>query len=267
PYGDLTAEMVLAKSSNIGTYKVARPLNRDLFHHYIDQFGFGRKTGIELTAESAGRNQEVSEWSSSSFSSKTMGYEIAVTPLQMISALGVIASGGGYQPPTILKAVETPGGAPLRKADRPAIKRVISQRAANNVRRAMKKTMLEGGTGTKGVIPGYDLAGKTGTCRKHVEGVGYVKGRYVVSFMGFFPADNPQIMGLVVIDDPRAKGINLYGGTVAAPIFAEMGKEAVKLLGIEPDNPEEYQQFLTEANRINPVGLPNEQGSFETVTD
>ncbi len=259
PYGDLTAEMVLAKSSNIGSYMVARPLNRHLFHHYIGEFGFGKETGIELTAESSGAHTDVSEWSQTSFSSKSIGYEMAVTPIQMVSALGIIANGGGYQTPTILKAIEKPDGTPLPKPERGAQRRVISKHAADCVRRAMKKTMLEGGTGTRGCVPGYVVAGKTGTARKHVQGVGYVKGRYVVSFLGFLPADNPQLMGIVVVDDPHATGVKLYGGTIAAPIFSEMAQEAVKLLGIAPDDPVELTQHLMQSE---PVGLIEGQESL-----
>lgn len=254
PYGELSAEMGFAKSSNISAYMVARGLNKDLFRHYISEFGFGKKTGIELTAESAGINSKVSAWNASSFSSKAMGYSVAVTPLQMITAMGVIANGGGYQAPTILKAVETQEGKVIQRPERKAQTRVISQRAASYMVRSMKKVMGEGGTGSKGAFPGYTIAAKTGTARKNVEGVGYVTGRYVVSFMGFFPADDPQLMGIVIVDDPHATGVNLYGGTIAGPIFAEMGKGAVKLLGITPDKPEELRDEL---NKMDPIELTN----------
>ncbi|MEX2580388.1 MAG: penicillin-binding protein 2 [Verrucomicrobiales bacterium] len=242
PYGKLTAQTAFAKSSNIGAYLIARPLNKEGFHHYTRQFGFGQRTGIELTPENAGRVYDVNEWSRTSFSSQVMGYEVAVTPMQMAVACSVIANGGVHRAPTIVSGVkENARDAEMTKGpDRPG-RRVLGEKAANRVLRCMVEVMSEGGTGTKGALPGYSIAGKTGTARKHVEGVGYVHGRYVASFMGFLPAENPKLLGLIVIDDPRLQGENVYGGSVAAPIFQAMARDAVKIFGIEPDLPEETE--------------------------
>ena len=246
-YGRLTAEMAFAKSSNIGAYLVSRPLNKHVFHHYMNEFGFGRKTGIELNAESDGRIFPVSKWTATSFSSQVMGYEVAVTPLQMAVACSAIANGGVLRPPTILKGLkdnrrdaELVGGlgAPAR--------RVISEKAAAQVRRCMVTSIGETGTGTNAAMPGYTVAGKTGTARKHVENVGYVSGRYIASFMGFLPAENPELVGLIVIDDPRLEGREVYGGSVAAPFFKRVAEDAVKILGIEPDRPEELVPAVEE---------------------
>ncbi len=243
-YGVLSAAMAFAKSSNIGAYMVARPLNRDLFHHYIGEFGFGRKTGIELTAESRGRNSSVSKWTDRSFSSKVIGYEMAVTPLQMAVAGGVIANNGIYKGPTILSGIKGRGDTLFRnKSEKPEERRVVSEQAAQHVKRCMIRTMSDGGTGTKGAFPGYTVGGKTGTARKHVENVGYVNGRYVVSFLGFFPADKPELLGLIVIDDPHADGLHLYGGTVAAPVFKNIAEKAARLMAIQPDRPEEILEL------------------------
>ena len=240
-YGVLSAEMAFAKSSNIGAYMVARPLNRDLFFEYINKFGFGRKTGIELTPESKGLNQPVSSWTDLSFSSKAIGYEIAVTPIQMAVACGVIANNGIYKKPTILKEIRSRKGTRVTKSVPSLERRVISERAAGEVKRCMMRVMSDEGTGSRAAIPGYSIAGKTGTARKHVENVGYVKGRYVVSFVGFLPVENPQLLGLIVIDDPHADGLHLYGGTIAAPAFRNIAEKAVRLMGIQPVRPEEYR--------------------------
>lgn len=240
PYGMLTARRAFAKSSNIGAFLISRPLNKDGFYDYMLKFGFGQPTGIELTAESSGRIYPVDKWSRTSFSSQVMGYEVSVTPLQMAMACTVIANGGTYRPPTIIHGIkENDPGSDLVKGEGKALRRVISDRAANHVRQCMMEATKEGGTGTKGVFPGYTLAGKTGTARKHVENVGYVSGRYIASFMGFFPAERPELLGLIVIDDPRAKGSEVYGGSVAAPVFKAIAEEAVKIFDIEPDRPEE----------------------------
>jgi cell division protein FtsI/penicillin-binding protein 2 len=118
---------------------------------------------------------------------------------------------------------------------------VLSEKAAHQVLQCMVETMTEHGTGSKGDLRGYSVAGKTGTARKHVENVGYVNGLYVASFMGFLPAENPKLLGLVVIDEPKATGPMVYGGAVAAPVFQSIAAEAVKILGIDPDLPEELQ--------------------------
>ena len=240
PYGNLTARQAFAKSSNIGAYLVARPLNKHVFHHYMGQFGFGGKTGIELTAEANGRVFPVSKWSRTSFSSQVMGYEVAVTPIQMAMACTVIANKGVYLPPTVISGTMAGGrDAALEKSDLRARRRVISERAAEQVKVCMMDAMLDTGTGAKGRVAGYTVAGKTGTARKHIENVGYAKGRYIVSFMGFLPADNPELVGLIVIDDPRVDGKEVYGGSVAAPVFKAISEDAVKILNIDPDKPEE----------------------------
>ena len=242
PYGKLTARTAFAKSSNIGAYLLARPLNKHLFHYYVEQFGFGEKTGIELTAESPGRLIPVSKWSRTSFSSQVMGYEVAVTPMQMAAAYGVIANGGVFRAPTILHGVKSDAkeAALVKGPERPG-RRVLGDKAAQQVLQCMLDTMGEHGTGTKGDLVGYSVAGKTGTTRKHVENVGYVEGRYIASFAGFLPAHQPRLLGLIVIDDPRADGAEVYGGAVAAPVFKAIAEEAVKIMGIEPDLPEELE--------------------------
>jgi len=242
PYGKLTARVAFAKSSNIGAYLLTRPLNKHLFHYYIQQFGFGEKTGIELTAESPGRLIPVSQWSATSFSSQVMGYEVAVTPMQMAVAYSVIANGGFYRAPTIFRGVKGEGKDDLlvKGSERPG-RRVLGDKAAQQVLQCMLETMEEHGTGTKGDMVGYSVAGKTGTSRKHVENVGYVEGRYIASFAGFLPAHQPKLLGMIVIDDPRADGASVYGGAVAAPVFKAIAEDAVKILGIEPDLPEELK--------------------------
>lgn len=240
PYGHLTARMAFAKSSNIGAYLIARPLNKDVYHHYMGQFGFGRETGIELTAEARGKVFPVKEWSRTSFSSQVIGYEVAVTPIQMVMACSVIANKGVYLPPTMISGtMASDREATLKKSDLRARRRVISEKAADQVKVCMMDAMMDTGTGSKGRVAGFSVAGKTGTARKHIENVGYAEGRYIVSFMGFLPANDPELVGLIVIDDPRVDGKEVYGGSVAAPVFKSISEDAVKILNIKPDKPEE----------------------------
>ncbi|MDF1815975.1 MAG: penicillin-binding protein 2 [Verrucomicrobiales bacterium] len=247
PFGKLTAEMVLAKSSNIGSYMVAKPLGEKAFHRYMELFGFGTKTGIALTAESAGAIFPVDQWTRPSFSSKVIGYEVMVTPLQMAAACGVVANRGLYKSPVLVKGITDSDISGLRKSAINRERRVISEQAARDLKNCMVSA-LRIGTARRASIPGYTVAGKTGTARKHVENVGYVDGRYVVSFVGFLPADNPQLLGIVVIDDPKSKDLDLYGGTIAAPAFKSIAQEAVKILGIKPDVPDELTSLRDKSN-------------------
>ena len=243
PYGILTAQVAFAKSSNIGAYKVARPLNREGFHAYAQKFGFGSKTGIELDAEQAGWMSGVASWAQPSFSSRAMGYEVSVTPMQMAMACSVIANDGVYQPPTIIESIREGAthDVQILKGDMKAARRVLSAKAAAQVRQCMMETLTEIGTGPKAKLPGYSMGGKTGTARKYIENVGYVSGRYTASFMGFLPADDPQLVGLVIVDDPSITNGPAYGGSVAGPVFKAIVADAVKILGIEPDLPEEIE--------------------------
>lgn len=256
PYGRMPAQMAFAKSSNIGAYLIARPLGKHTFHHYMNKFGFGRETGIELTAETGGNVFPVSRWTKTSFSSQTMGYEVSVTPLQVAVACSVIANKGVLRPPTILKGFDeaASNGEGFVKADPRASRRVISEKAASQVRRCMMEAMMEHGTGSKGAVLGYSMAGKTGTARKHVENVGYVNGRYIASFMGFLPAEDPQLLGLIVIDDPKVGEGAVYGGSVAAPIFKAIAEDAVKVLQIHPDLPEQLEARDAEMIEISATG-------------
>jgi len=243
PYGRLTAQMAFAKSSNIGAYLVARPLNQSVFHQYIHKFGFGQRTGIELTAENPGRVLPLSQWNRTSFSSQVKGYEVAVTPLQMAAACAVIASGGVYREPTVIRGFSAGQPGSTVRLRTPESRRVLSEKAARQVKECMVVATGPEGTASRGVFPGYTVAGKTGTARKHVEGVGYVSGRFVASFVGFVPADSPKLVGLVMIDDPNTEGYSAYGGTTAAPVFARIANDAVKALGIDPDRPEELEEM------------------------
>lgn len=236
PYGRLTVEQVIAKSSNIGVYKIVRQLNRNTFFEYIQSFGFGRATGIELTAEAGGLVHDPSHWNQTSFSSTAIGYAIGVTPLQMAAAYSVVANGGKSIRPTLLKSIRTPEGAESPRKELSEVRQVISKKAADQLRHCLIKVTQQGGTGARAAMEGYEVAGKTGTAKKvRLDKGGYYTGRYVVSFAGFLPADNPQLLGLVMVDDPKAEGVSLYGGTIAAPIWKEMAEKAVRLLGIAPD--------------------------------
>ena len=240
PYGSLTASEVIMKSSNIGIYKIARAAGKKSFFSYMQKFGFGERTGISLTSESPGRIYPPEKWSRPSFASMSRGYEVAVTPIQMASALGVIANGGELMKPMLLRKITDSDGQLVEQHEPQVLRRVISEKTAHQVREAMVTVVSDKGTAKRAKVEGYVVAGKTGTARKVAKGgKGYLVGQYVVSFMGFLPAENPQFTALVMIDDPHAEGIKLYGGTIAAPVFAQLAKEAVNYLNIPPTVPKE----------------------------
>jgi len=251
----LTVEGVLVKSSNIGIYKIARQLNRGPFFQYLEDFGFGRPTGLEVSAETGGMLHPVSRWNQSSFSSMAMGYAVGVTPIQMATAYCAVANGGELLEPHVLRAVEDSRGRKLWSNPRKVVRRVISESASRSMRAALLKVTQTGGTGTNAALPGYDVAGKTGTAKKNFPGRGYIDGRYVVSFAGFLPANDPELVGLVVVDDPKASGVSLYGGTIAAPIWAKMATHAVRLRNIPPQNAEVHRLAEIDPSQIRMEGI------------
>jgi len=251
-YPELSAKMVFAKSSNIGIYKIARQLSADKFYTYMRSFGFGQKTGVDLTAEARGNVFRVEDWSATSLSRMAMGYEVSVTPLQIVAAYAAIANGGNLMRPMILRSIEDPRGRTVKKFEPQVVRRVVSEATADDVRQAMMTVVSDVGTGELAAVRGHRVAGKTGTARKYsVEQKKYLKGRYVVSFAGFFPAENPQLVGLVVVDDPRSEGVNIYGGTIAGPLFSQIAAEAATYLNIEPDYSDEE---LTDARNSSAGG-------------
>ncbi|HJZ68046.1 MAG TPA: penicillin-binding protein, partial [Blastocatellia bacterium] len=232
PYGVLTAAQALAKSSNVAAIKIGMQLGNERLARYIEKFGFGRRTGVELPAESRGLFQPASEWGPTTIGSIPMGHEIGVTAVQAVAAYACIANGGEWVKPHLINRISSPSGDPL---EAPQIERrqVVSEATA-----ATLKAMLEGvvvqGTGKAARMGGYRAAGKTGTAQKIDEKTGrYSQTRYVASFAGFAPVDNPEVACVVSIDEPA--GVHL-GGAVAAPVFARVVADALHALGVPPEN-------------------------------
>jgi cell division protein FtsI/penicillin-binding protein 2 len=232
PYGLLTAAQALAKSSNVAAIRIGMRLGNERLASYIDRFGFGRRTGIELPAESRGLFQPASEWGPTTIGSIPMGHEIGVTAVQAAAAYACIANAGEWVRPHLVQRVTSTAGDVLDET-RPERRQVVNEATA-----ATLKSMLEGvvlrGTGKAARISGYSAAGKTGTAQKVDETTGrYSQTRYVASFAGFAPVDNPEIACVVSIDEPA--GAHL-GGAVAAPVFARVVSDALHTLGVQPEN-------------------------------
>jgi len=235
-HGVLTFEEVIQKSSNVGTIKIAMMLGKDRLYKYIKKFGFGEKTGIDLPGEVSGYVRPPERWSGTSLGAIPIGQEVAVTALQILRAYSAVANGGFLVNPYIVSEVRAPDGKILFKA---VIKRnrVISEETSEIMKNILKKVTEEGGTATQARLEGNAVAGKTGTAQKYDPKTGrYSKDKFVGSFVGFIPVQNPRIALIVVIHDP--KGAH-YGGVVAAPVFKAISDEALAYLNVPRDDAKE----------------------------
>lgn len=231
PYGTLPMTEVIVKSSNIGTVKIALKMGAEKFQKYVNGFGFGKLTGIDLAGEAPGYTRPPSQWSKTSPYNIPMGQEVMVTSIQMVTAMSVIANGGYLVKPYIISKVQDPAGVTIREK-KPIIKqRVITPEVAATMREILTQ-VVERGTGTKAKIPDVLVAGKTGTAQKILPGgKGYSHDAFMSSFIGFAPADNPRYAMVVVLDEARPL---YYGGTVAAPVFKEVMEAALLTQGAQP---------------------------------
>ncbi|MBN97681.1 MAG: hypothetical protein CME16_00325 [Gemmatimonadetes bacterium] len=235
PYGLLTYREVLEKSSNIGIIKFTRRLKRKRFYEYIRNFGFGIRSGLGLPAESAGLLEHARNWSERSLETIAMGQEVATTSIQLVQAFGAIANGGMLLAPRVLKATLGASGEVIARTPPQPIRRVVSEATAAELRNILAGA-VSNGTGRRAQIEGLAVAGKTGTAQRvAADGNGYDPDANVVSFIGFLPADNPQLLCLVVIDNPlRGK----WGGHTAAPVFKRIMERiaylATDLLVVRP---------------------------------
>jgi cell division protein FtsI (penicillin-binding protein 3) len=223
----LSTEQILAQSSNVGAIKIGALEGQDRFNMWVRRFGFGARTGIDLPGEETGQVLQPSEYSGSSMGNLPIGQGESVTPIQMATAYAAIANGGILRPAHVVAAVD---GRPTRL---PAGHRVISASTAAQVREMLRGVLAPGGTASEVSVPGYQLAGKTGTASKIDPATGeYSETAYVASFMGFAPATNPKLLCAVIVDEPQTGSI--YGGTVAAPAFGQIMAFALPYLGIPP---------------------------------
>lgn len=236
PYGSLTLEGVLIKSSNIGAYKFARQLGPKRFFEYSSNWGFGKKTGIQLSGESSGIARNTGN--AVDFSRASYGYALNVTPLQMACAYSAIGGDGRLLKPKIIKSLVANDGTVVETFPSEVVSQVLKPETARKMRDALAKVTETGGTATLAAVPGYKVAGKTGTAKRHnPNGRGYLANSYTVSFAGMLPAHDPKFVGIVVIDDPRTNKVSRYGGTIAAPAFGRIAARAAAYLNLPPTEP------------------------------
>ena len=193
PYGDLSVDDILVKSSNIGAAKLAMGLGDQRFYGYIRAFGFGERTGISLPGEIPGLVYPPHKWSKLSITRIPMGQEVAVTPLQTITALSAIANGGHLMMPQIIHNITDSEGQVIASYSPQEIRRIITPETAREMTDALRGVVSAKGTAVGAKVPGFDTAGKTGTAEKIDGKGGYMPGKYIVSFCGYLPADNPAL--------------------------------------------------------------------------
>lgn len=228
PCGWLTVQQVVEESSNIGTAKIARKLEPSGLYEYVRLFGFGIKTGVELPGEVPGNVKKPTRWSGRTLPSMSIGQEIGVTALQMAMAYGAIANGGRLMAPRFYRR-RTPDGSWV--SERPRILREVVSKETAGIVAEILEGVVERGTGANARVPGYRVAGKTGTAQRAMEGGrGYDPNRYVSSFIGFLPVERAEFVCIVVVDGP--KGIR-WGSKVAAPVFSRIMKRIVSMRDTE----------------------------------
>jgi cell division protein FtsI (penicillin-binding protein 3) len=234
-YADLSVQDILIKSSNIGAAKLALSVGEQKFYEYIRRFGFGERTGIELPGEISGVIRPPQSWSKISITRIPMGHEVGVTPLQMTMAMATIANGGKLMTPRVVKSITTEDGKTITTFSPTVLRQVISPETAAQVSKALRGVVSDRGTAAAAAVPGFTICGKTGTAQKVDPKGGYEHGKYVVSFSGYLPADHPEFVGLVVLDDAKTANPELnYGGLVAGPIFARIAEKAARYLDLQP---------------------------------
>lgn len=235
PASSLTFEGVLQKSNNIGTYKTALMLGPKRFYSYLHRYGFGKPTGIDLSGESAGTAEDTNN--EVDFSRACFGYATSVTPLQLTCAYGAIASDGKLRKPLVVRSLVANDGTVVERFEPKVVSTVMKPATAQKMRHALKSVVTPTGTARLAAVQGFEVAGKTGTVQKYNPAGGYYPGKYIVSFVGMMPAENPAFVCLVVIDDPRTTKCNIYGGTIAAPVFGRIATRAAAHLNLQPTEP------------------------------
>jgi cell division protein FtsI/penicillin-binding protein 2 len=233
-YGQMNVHDILMKSSNIGSAKMGLMLGDDKLYEYVRRFGFGERTGIALPGEIPGLVHPPARWDRLTITRMPMGQAVAVTPLQMAMGMSVIANGGKLVRPQIIKSIQDKDGHEIVSTKPEVVREVIPSETASFVSAALTEVVSERGTAALARVSGFTVAGKTGTAQKVDPRGGYASGKYVVSFVGYIPAEDPRFVCLILIDNAKVtSGLN-YGGLVAAPIFSRVAEKAARYLDLVP---------------------------------
>ena len=254
PFGTLTTEGIITKSSNIGAAKIGIKLGEDRLYDYAADYGFGERTGIPLPGEVGGILHPVKDWSKVSIAQIPMGHGVAVTRLQMIMAMCALANNGWLMHPMLVKCLEDRDGNIVQQYAPQHVRQVVSEQTDKEMIEALKTVPTPEGTAPGAAMKDYVVAGKTGTAQK-VENGAYASDKFVASFIGFFPADNPQVCISIVMDEPKE---GYYGGLVCGPVFREVAERCASYLNIPPD------ENLPQQNPSKIVTALRSHSNFET---
>jgi cell division protein FtsI (penicillin-binding protein 3) len=236
PHGQLTLQQVVQYSSNIGAAKIGQQIGKKALYKTLSGFGFGEKTGIDCPGEDAGLLHSVDRWKSIDAAVIAFGQGMSVTAIQLISAVSAIANDGVLMRPFLVQAITDPNGGVIKRYLPQQVRRVISSNTAKAVSRILETVTQPGGTGTPAALDTVRVAGKTGTAQKTDETGHYAKGKYNSSFVGFFPAEKPEVCILVIVEEP--KKIH-YGGLIAGPAFKKIAIELMNYLNTGNERPNE----------------------------
>jgi len=239
-YNVLSVESIITKSSNIGAAKIGIKMGSRRLHEYLCEYGFGMPTGIQLPSESRGIVHPTEKWSKVTIAQIPMGHGVAVTRLQMAMAMSALANKGSLMRPMLVNRLVDPDGNVVAQYQPQRVRQVISETAAQQMVQALKTVVTSDGTAARAALTNYVVAGKTGTAQK-AGGGGYLPGKYVSSFIGFFPADNPEVCISIVLDEPKN---GHYGGQVAAPIFHQAAEGIANYLNIRRDVPNTLPELM-----------------------
>jgi cell division protein FtsI/penicillin-binding protein 2 len=231
PFGILTTEGIITKSSNIGAAKIGIRLGEQSLYDYAWDYGFGQRTGIPLPGEARGFLYPVKDWSKVSIAQIPMGHGVAVTRLQMVMAMAAIANHGWLMQPMIVSRMQNHDGSLVQQYAPQRVRQVVTENTCREMIEALKTVVTKDGTAEGAAMKDYVVAGKTGTAQKAENGA-YVPGKYISSFIGFFPADNPQLCISVVMDEPKE---GYYGGKVCGPVFKDIADRCASYLNLPPD--------------------------------
>lgn len=249
--GVLTVERIITHSSNIGAAKIGIRMGETRLYDYIRDFGFGQRSGITLPAEGRGIVNHLTNWTKVSIAQIPMGQGITVTPLQMVMAMCTIANDGVLMKPMLVSRLEDHDGKVVATISPTQVRRVISTQTAKMMVTALKTVVSPDGTGANAALEHYVVAGKTGTAQKVDHGT-YSTTKFLSSFIGFFPADNPEICISVVLDEPKG---GHYGGKIAAPVFKQIAEYAANRLNIRPDDADTLTAAVGTAGATNDTRL------------
>ncbi len=233
-HGWLSLQRIVKFSSNIGAVKIGETIGPNTLHRTLTQFGFGRDTGLHFPGETRGRLAPAKRWTRFDVAAVSFGQGVSVSALQLTAAVAAIANDGILMRPRVVRAITNPRGRTVREFKPHALSRVVSSRTAAQLKRMMALVVADGGTGTQARLEGYSAGGKTGTAQKIGSSGTYADNRYVSSFVGMAPLEDPRLAILVVMDEPRE---GYYGGMVAAPVFRRIAQEVLGYLNVKPGAP------------------------------